>query len=184
MFVLTDIMANFLPLMLEYNKNIYNDIIANLLLGVIDTEEDGTTVFDISKLCFSKETSDLRFLPVGEGVLDEFNNLQLYWDEPIDLLHEKGYRDELSFVLYNVSKNKIEHRGFNAVTDETSVDFTFIGLTDEWENDNILVWAIWSRYALDNPKQRIANSEQIYLGMVERNELDGVSVFYNRQWLI
>ncbi|EPH12290.1 hypothetical protein HMPREF9713_01131 [Myroides odoratimimus CCUG 12700] len=125
-----EVIENFLPIMLEYNQEVYNQLIEQLLLQVLQQDKEGTVSLYLEKLLFATATPDIVFPPMGEHFLDEHNNLQIFWEKPINLFHHTGCRDELSFVVYNLTKNKLEHKSFNYTTDETEVDFTFIGLND------------------------------------------------------
>ncbi|MDR2221168.1 MAG: hypothetical protein LBE34_00355 [Flavobacteriaceae bacterium] len=163
-FEFSAILAKFLPLILEYNQELHTHLINCLMQKKLEKETVHEPISCLDNLLFAKASADLIFLPIGEPSLDEYHNIQLHWETPINLLHQKGFRDELSFVLYNASKNEIEHKAFNYVSDETTVDFTFIGLNDQWEGDLIYLWAIWSRYVLACPAVKIANSTQYFLG--------------------
>lgn len=169
-FVFEDVMTNFLPLILKYNREVYVRLVNDLFEDVIEMNADETLSFNIDKLVFAKATPDVTFPPIGEPILDEYDNMQILWDEPINLLHQEGFKDELSFVFLNVDKNLLEHRDFNYITDETEVDFAFIGLNEDWATDRLIVWAIWSRYDLKHPNEIIANSEQIYFGIIGNEE--------------
>lgn len=165
-FLLDDIMANFLPLLLKYNQEIYNKVINDLLLDVIEVSKNKTMMFVLNKLVFAKGTEGVTFPPIGTPQLKGYNNLQISWDTPIDLQHEKGCKDELSLVIFNASKNLLEHKTCDCLKKETVIDHTYVKLKKDWTSDELIIWGIWSRYDLRDLTTVIANSDQIHLCVI------------------